>query len=223
MSKVLVGTMLCASLVAYGAAGRAADASAGEFTDDRYYLAAFGTFIQPGGDRNTHPGAGAGASFGKILNEYLNLEIRAFYQGMRAVGYPNYDPSYKSLPWDHGSINLTGATLDLQYYFARETFSPYAVFGLGVLHTSYLGSLDWQPFGADSANTNVSFAFEAGVGATWELADQFLLRGDVRYRGDTAPSNFRNADVAVVNDLLVNLGFVVPLGEKPRADGVATP
>jgi len=99
----------------------------------------------------------------------------------------------------------------------RDTFSPYAVFGVGAMNTSYLGSLDWQPFGADSSGTNVSFIFEAGAGATYELADNFLLRGDVRYRGDTAAYTLTRGHADVFNDLLVNLGFVIPLGDKTVA------
>ena len=56
-----------------------------------------------------------------------------------------------------------------------------------------------------------------GTGLSWELADNFLLRGDVRYRGDTAPGQVKQSEVALANDLLVNLGFVVPLGDKPEA------
>lgn len=189
-------------------------------SDDRFYLAPFGTFFKPGGDRNAQDGWGAGLGFGKMLNEYFNVEVRGFWQGAQANGYPNYKPSYERLPWDHGSINLAGGAIDLQYYLSRDTFAPYTVFSLGAMSTSYLGSLDWPPFDDDSRGTNISFIFEAGAGATYELADNFLLRGDVRYRGDTAPSNFRNSDVSVVNDLLVNLGFVIPIGDKP-APGAA--
>ncbi|MBS1214678.1 MAG: OmpA family protein [Proteobacteria bacterium] len=232
MEKILALTLLITALAAFGdegslpvtpAAGDAspnaepAAAPSSGFADDRYYLALFGTFILPGGDRNTRAGWGAGAGFGRAINEFLNLEIRGFWQGMQADGYPNFNPSYKSLPWDHGSMNLEGASLDLQYFFTRDWVSPYAVFGLGVMNSSYLGSLDWQPFANDMRDANVSFVFEAGAGATVELADNFLIRGDVRYRGDTAPSNFSHSDVAVVNDLLVNLGFVIPLGDKPGA------
>lgn len=183
--------------------------------DERYYVAPFGTFIKTGGDRNAQNGAGAGMGFGRAINEYLNIEVRGFWQGFSANGYPNYKESYRLLPWDHGSNNLQGGTVDFQYYFSRDALAPYAAFGLGAMNTSYLGSLDWPPFDGDSAGTNVSFVFEAGAGLTYELADYFLLRGDVRYRGDTAPSNFRGSEVAVVNDLLVNFGFVIPIGDKP--------
>jgi len=190
---------------------------ASEARDDRFYIAPFGTFIQPGGDRNAQSGWGAGMGFGKILDESFNIEVRGFWQHMQSNGYPNYKPAYETLRWDHGSMNLIGGAIDLQYYFTRETFSPYAVFSMGGMNTSYLGSLDWPPFDNDSRGTNISFVFETGLGATYELADNFLLRGDVRYRGDTAPSNFRGSDVSVLNDLLVNVGFVVPLGDKPAA------
>jgi OmpA-OmpF porin, OOP family len=202
-------------------AGKAAPQAAATGTqaesDRRYYLAPFGTFIKTGGVRNGNNGWGAGMGFGKMINENINLEVRGFWQGFHANGYPAYLSSYASLPWDHGSTNLVGGTVDFQYYLFRDTFSPYLAFGIGAMSTSYLGSLDWEPFNSDSSGTNISFVFEAGVGLTYELADFLLLRGDVRYRGDTAPGNFRNAEVAVANDLLVNFGFTVPLGAKPVA------
>ena len=181
-----------------------------EFLDDRFYLAPFGSFIYPGGDSNGITGWGAGLGVGKILNEYFNVEVRGFWQ--------NYG---NNIPGVGGHTDLTGGTVDLQYHFLggtssgyRDTFSPYAVFGVGGMNTSARTA-------SGTGRQEGSFIFEAGLGSTVELADNFLLRGDVRYRGNTANglpnAAGEKASNDVLNDLVVNLGFVVPLGEKVAA------
>jgi OOP family OmpA-OmpF porin len=181
----------------------------GEFLDDRFYIAPFGTYVHTGGDRHGFDGWGGGLAIGKIINEYFNVELKGFWQ--------NYS---NDIPGVGGRTDLTGGTVDLQYYFMRGTFSPYAVLGVGGMNTSFRT-------GDGRGNQESSFIFEAGVGATYELADNFLLRGDVRYRGDTANAQARytarpdNNDV--LNDLVVNLGFVIPLGEKPQAAPALAP
>ncbi len=49
-------------------------------TDDRFYVAPFGTFIQPGGDRESNSGWGGGMGFGKMIDEHFNVELKGFYQ-----------------------------------------------------------------------------------------------------------------------------------------------
>ena len=215
------------------AAAYAAPVGTGEFTDDRWYAAPFGTFLQPAGARNAQGGWGAGLALGKIINEYFNVEVRGFWQNVTNNGLPQLGAAYQphlnhSGTWNHGTTDFTGGTVDLQYYFMRDTFSPYAVFGLGGMNTSWGGSFPGYtgsalyPNGVPGHVKNVtgkqtsSFIFEAGAGATYELADNFLLRGDVRYRGDTAAGSWPG-NTSVFNDFLVNLGFVVPFGDKPGA------
>jgi OOP family OmpA-OmpF porin len=211
-------------------APQVAPVGTGEFTDDRWYAAPFGTFVQPGGDRNAQGGWGAGLALGKIINEYFNVEIKGFWQnwgnnGMANIGRPGFQ-AQGNAGWIDGATDVTGGTIDLQYYFMRDDFSPYAVFALGGMNNSWRGS----SIGAANHTGNgsfgtqtASFIFEAGAGATYELADNFLLRGDVRYRGDTAAGDYYNnyhgvgSNTSVFNDLVVNLGFVVPFGDKPGA------
>jgi OOP family OmpA-OmpF porin len=225
-----VGDTDAAATTEEPAASYAAPIGTGEFTDDRWYAAPFGTFIQPGGDRNAQGGWGAGLVLGKIINEYFNVEIRGFWQnwgnnGIANIGRRNFQ-NQLGQGWVDGATDLTGGTIDLQYYFLRDTFSPYAVFAVGGVNNSWRGSSVFAAnhtgngsFGTQTA----SFIFEAGVGATWELADNFLLRSDVRYRGDTAAGDYYNnihnvgSNTSVFNDLVVNLGFVVPFGDKPGA------
>jgi len=188
--------MLRKILIALGIAGIAATAVQADehfddhFMDDRWYVAPFGTYFNPGGDRNAKDDWGAGLGIGKIINEYFNVEVRGFWQHLNGNGYNG---------------DLTGGTVDLQYYFMRDVFSPYAVIGAGGMNTSAAG------------RSGASVIGEAGVGATYELHDNFLLRGDVRYRyvyegkGGVYPAEDD------FHDMVVNLGFVVPFGEKPRA------
>lgn len=168
-------------------------ANAEEFNDDRFYVAPFGTFIQPGGDRDAKGGWGGGLGIGKIINEYFNVELRGFWQGLDGK--------------NGGRADLTGGGVDLQYYFMRDTFSPYAVIGVGGMNTS-VHIPGYSKSGA-------SVFGEAGVGATYELHDNFLLRADVRYRynyeGNGGP--WPNEDD--FHDLVVNAGFVIPFGDKP--------
>jgi len=156
--------------------------------DDRWYIAPFGTFIKAGGDRGSDDGWGGGMGIGKMIDEHFNVEARGFWQGFGG----------NSGRWD-----LTGGTADLQYYLFRDTFSPYAVIGAGAMNTSHGG------------NSGTGFIGEAGVGFTYEVMDNFMLRSDVRYRYN---NNF-NAQVQPgtdeFHDMTVNVGFVIPFGEKP--------
>lgn len=179
------------------------------FLDDRFYVAPFGSFLYTGGDTKGMEGWGAGAGVGKIINEYFNVELKGFWQ--------NYGNDIRGVG---GHTDIAGGTVDLQYYFMRDTFSPYAVFGVGGMNTSARDL-------AGGGRAQSSFIFEAGLGATVELSDNFLLRGDVRYRGNTANalSGFNGATTKtdVLNDLVVNLGFVIPFGEKPTLAAAPAP
>ena len=228
-----------------------------EFLDDRFYVSPFGTYVHGGGDRNSFDGWGAGAGIGKILNENFNVEARGFWQEFK--GRP--DSMLGAAHQDASRFNsdLTGGTVDLQYYFFRDAFSPYIVAGIGGMNTSQRypgfgnpaagavahpelanaiaarpglvgaalnnggigGAVGLLPgAGYLGGGSKASFIFETGLGATYEILDNFLLRADVRYRLDTAPSSvnsraFQNSRPSVFNDLLVNVGFVVPFGDKP--------
>jgi OOP family OmpA-OmpF porin len=205
-----------------------------EFTDDRFYLAPFGTYVHGGGYRNGFDGWGGGLAIGKIINEYFKVEVKGIRKEYKGR------PDGALAPWGHEDItryhaDLTGGTVDLQYFFFRDDFSPYIVAavggmntsarfpGAGYLHQYYTGIPAYNGLGSGSV---ASFIFETGVGATYEILDNFLLRADVRYRLDTSPSSvdnrlYENRGPSVFNDLLVNVGFVVPLGDKPVKTAVA--
>lgn len=198
--------------------------SSSEFLDDRFYIAPFGSYLHTGGDTQGFDGWGGGLALGKIINEYFNVEVRGFWQAY-GNNYGNINHYNNGVAFG-GKTDLTGGTVDLQYYFFRDAFSPYTVLALGGmntstrLHSSVPGMNSWNAIGGNGYQQS-SFIFEAGLGATYEIMDNFLLRGDVRYRGNTA-NNFNRqtggfTNDGVLSDLVVNLGFVVPLGEKPVA------
>jgi OOP family OmpA-OmpF porin len=181
--------------------------------DDRWYLSPFGTFMQPGGDRKGLGGWGGGMGIGKMINEWLNIEVRGLW-----LNYSN------EIPGIGGQTDLTGGTVDALFFFDRDVFSPYWVAAVGGINESWRSGLGY-------GNQSAQFLFQTGVGAEVELADNFRLRGDVRYQLQTAPNqNLVYADgstqrwnAGVFNDLVVNAGFVIPLGEKPMPVAGAAP
>ncbi|MGZ5000862.1 MAG: OmpA family protein [Methylomonas sp.] len=163
--------------------------AAGHYQDDRWYVAPFATYIETGGDRKAADGWGGGLGVGKILNEHFNAELRGFYQGFGGTNGP----------WD-----LAGGTADIQYYFFRDRFSPYAVIGAGAMNT------------CASANCGVGLIGEAGLGATYEVNEHFLIRSDVRYRYNNNLNAHVQPGTDEFHDMTVNLGFVIPFGDKPQ-------
>ena len=179
------------ALVALTSLGLFSSAKADDTVDKRWYVSPFGTFVQPGCERNTDSGWGGGMGIGKILNEHFNVELKSFYQG--------YDSENKNGRWD-----ITGGTADIQYYISRGAFSPYTVIGLGAINSSHNGK------------SGTGFVGEAGAGLTYEISDNFLVRSDVRYRyNNNAGANLQQG-TNEFNDLVVNMGFVVPFGAKPK-------
>lgn len=195
------------------------------FMDDRWYIAPFGSFIQTGGDRNANAGWGGGMAFGKIINEYFNVEIKGFWNGWNHNGGVDGIRA-PGVTYRGGRSDYTGGTVDLQYYFMRDDFSPYVVFAVGGANTSRRNHGDINGNPVAWGRSSAGFVFEAGAGATYELADNFLLRADARYRGTTAqglntPYGNTINPVGVYSDLVVNVGFEIPLGDKPTSAAAA--
>jgi OOP family OmpA-OmpF porin len=178
--------------------GFAAAAQAEEFLDNRWYVAPFGSYVKPGGDRNSNAkGYGAGLGFGKILDEHFNVELRGFYNG--------FDDETNRFPQKNGQWDLAGGTADLQYYFCRHTFSPYTVIALGGMNSNVNG------------RSGIGIIGEAGAGFTYEILDNLLFRSDVRYRyNNNFNAHLTNNGTDEYHDMVVNVGFVVPLGPKPQ-------
>ncbi len=193
--------MVKKQLIALAMAGMsiASVAQAEEFLDNRWYVSPFGSFVKTGGDRDADDGWAAGMGIGKIINEHFNVELRGFYQEFG--GFTNVIPGQVR---SGGNWQSAGGTTDLQYYFMRGKLSPYAVLGAGATYT-------WVP-----ADAGVSFIGEAGAGLTYELTDNLLLRGDVRYRyTNDFGANFHSS-TNQYHDMVVNVGVVVPFGPKPK-------
>jgi OOP family OmpA-OmpF porin len=157
--------------------------------DDRWYVAPFATFINTGGDRKASDGWGGGVGVGKIIDKHFNVELKGFYQGFGG---------------DNGPWDLAGGAAEAQYYFFRDTFSPYAVIGLGGMNT------------CASANCGIGFIGEAGVGVSYELNDHLSIRSDVRYRYNNNFNAHVQPGTDEFHDMTVNLGVVIPFGEKPK-------
>lgn len=199
-------------------------------TDTRWYVAPFGTFITTGSG-SAGDGWGGGLAVGKMLDKHFNVEVKGFYNTTNYTGraYDNTRGLDLVGSRTSGDWNLAGATVDVQYFFMRDKFSPYAVFALGGMdtditstHTRINGVVE------NRSRSAATFIGEAGLGFTYELLDNLLVRSDVRYRfSDTFTNNNRvdnpvgyNNGIdtnAVNNDMTVNLGFVIPFGDKPRA------
>ncbi|WP_305910151.1 OmpA family protein [Methylomarinum sp. Ch1-1] len=163
--------------------------AADQIQDDRWYIAPFASFIKTGGDRKASDGWGGGMGLGKIIDQHFNVELRGFYQDFGGTNGP----------W-----SLTGGTADVQYYFFRDKFSPYTVVGIGGMNS------------CASANCGAGLIGEAGVGFTYELHDNFLLRSDVRYRYNNNLNAHVQPGTDEFHDMTVNVGFVIPFGDKPK-------
>jgi OOP family OmpA-OmpF porin len=61
------------------------------------------------------------------------------------------------------------------------------------------------------------------LGLTYEVADNFMLRTDVRYRYNNNMNNRVQTGSTEFNDMTVNVGFVIPFGEKPQHMAKAEP
>ncbi len=168
-----------------------------EFLDRRWYISPMGTFIQPGGDRDAKSGWGGYLGIGKIINRYLNLELKGIY-----------DEFDRTDSGGGGMFRQKGGGLDALFFFNRGEFSPYAVAGVGGVETTL----------QDREKTH--FIGEAGLGMLYKLDDHGTsIRSDVRYRYNddnvTVPGENR------FHDLVVNLGLLIPLGSAPEPVKVA--
>lgn len=168
--------------------------AADTFQDDRWYVAPFASFVKTGGDRDASDGWGGGMGVGKIIDKHFNVEVKGFYEGFGGTNGP----------WD-----LAGGSADVQYYFFRDKFSPYTVLGLGAMNT------------CASANCGVGLIGEAGAGFTYELHDNFLIRSDVRYRYNNNLNAHVQPGTDEFHDMTVNVGFVIPFGDKPKSTAMS--
>jgi OOP family OmpA-OmpF porin len=67
------------------------------------------------------------------------------------------------------------------------------------------------------SNCGAGVIGEAGLGFTYEINDNFLLRSDVRYRYNNNLNNHMQPGTDEFHDRTVNVGFVIPFGDKPKS------
>ncbi len=167
-----------------------------------WYIAPFGSFVHTGGDRGAEDGWGAGLGVGKVLDKHFNVEVKGFYNEFEGHGINQF----------HRDWRLAGGTADLQYFFNRNTFAPYAVVGVGGMSTAGLYN-----------RSGVGLIAETGLGFTYELSDDFLFRSDVRYRYNNNFDTQFGRGTDNFHDMTVNVGFVMPLGEKVKSTPAPAP
>lgn len=170
---------------------------------DDFYLAPFGSYLHSDENKEAFDGFGAGLAIGKEFNEYFNVEIRGFWQ--------KYDNDYSccqkvaNLSLD-GDSQLAGATVDVQVYLQRDTFSPYVVAGVGGMNTDYKMNSVFKQNQTSYRAQSPSFIFESGIGATYQITESVAFRSDVRYRLNSFLNNDNNGQA--FHDVTVNFGFV---------------
>jgi len=163
--------------------------AADQVDDNRWYISPFGNFVVTDQDRHARDAWGGGMGIGKIIDRHFNVELKGFYQGGNG---------------QYGTLNMSGGTADLQYYFWRDKFSPYSVIAVGGADSCVAGKCAPGILG------------EAGLGFSYEINDNFLIRSDVRYRYNNNFASHIQPGATEFNDMVVNVGFVIPFGDKPK-------
>ncbi len=177
-------SQLAAGALAACSLGLAALASAAPL-DTRVYVTPSVNYTWTDDQLHAKDNAGYGIGFGKAINETVNLELNATHAEYKR------DNGYAAL----GKVKDTGLMVDGLYFLSRDPkLSPYAVLGIGGVQTR------------TSGDSSTNFAANAGVGVMSWITDGVAIRADARYR-----YIHDNADR---NEGIVNVGLVIPFGEK---------
>ncbi len=152
------------------------------------YIAPMLSYIQADDGRSADNGFGIQVALGQQFSERWNLELNLNFD---ILSFENGNGEYKQ----------AGLQLDALYFFKRGELSIYGLVGVGMLGTTIPGDTENNP----SANI--------GLGLMHPINDSVQLRGEVRYRAD---SEDRIAGESRFDDLLVNVGVMIPFGEKPK-------
>lgn len=176
------------------------------FAEENFYIVALGNYLKPDKNTKSFDGFGSGLAIGKELNSHVNIELHGFWQ--------NYNNDYsccKNVKVDlDGESLLTGATVDIEWFFKRSDFSPYLVSAFGGMNTNYkMQAIIPEKTIYYEKNTS-SFIFEAGIGENYSLTNNLSLRADIRYRLNTFPSVVNDKSNNLFNDLVVNFGLSTP-------------
>lgn len=175
----------------------------------RPYLSGLFSYIAEEDDRDAlignqpgvvQEGKGFQLSVGKAINKHFGFEIAGFGHN-----------------FSHGSQGQTGmqeygGKIDGLLFYSRDPrFSPYFGIGVGGVRTDLKGAnqTSTDPF----ADIGVGFMKYFDVAGT-DLA----LRGDLRYRTIFVDEDaFGGSSQDNVSEPVLKVGFVVPLGSRPKA------
>lgn len=196
---------LLGAVVATAAPVQAAD----EYREMRPYISGLYSHVFEEDDRDELVGGGANAldsgqglqlSVGKAINRWLGFEIAAFGQ--------NYDSGVRSAP----TMRDYGGKIDgLFFYDRKRSFSPYFGLGLGSIQTDIknTGRSSTDPF----ADVGVGFM------KFFEISGAELgFRMDLRYRNIFLKDDaFGGSGQDDLGEAVLKVGFVVPLGSRPKA------
>jgi len=159
--------------------------------DSRPYLAPGFSYTIADSDRNSDDGFGAFFGVGKPLSLHWNLEVAARANKL-------------DLSNGKSSFSQEGGMVDGLFFLNRDAmFAPYAVLGAGAMRSTLNGT------------SSKNAAVNAGIGFVHTMTKDGLgLRADVRYRMDMDDKNVAGQDS--FGDVVVNVGLVMPLGERVK-------
>lgn len=179
-------------------------AIAKEAFDNRLYVAPAVSYIWTDEDRNSSRNDyGLSLGLGKALSENFNLELKGFVNNFEHLS---------SETKDENQWRSFGSTLDLQYYFNRNDLAPYAVVGAGFMNSRVDG------------RSATGIIGEAGLGLSYKICDAISLRSDVRYRyNDNFDKHLVDNETTTYNEMIVNVGVVIPFGKAPSKAAEYTP
>lgn len=164
--------------------------------DDRWY-----TSVQLGttfADADDFDIGGAGYfSFGKGLTKHFRLEVSGFYSNLSLDGSDEGDDYEK---WGLGVDGL----------YSFNPGSDLEFFGIGALHgvNVNIGGFNYN-----------SPQIDLGVGALLPLSDNFMLRGEYRYRMDFHAQEFDNS--YTFYDHVLTIGAHIPFGSISKTKSTA--
>jgi len=167
--------------------------------DPRWYLAPTVNYTVADTKRNADDGWGLGLALGKQIAPNWNLEGVLHGSSLDRKG-------------SSGSYDVSGGALDLLYFYNRNpSFAPYAVAGLGALHTTASGG-----YKDNSMLANI------GLGFLTQVSDNIDLRADARYRwSGNDGAVFRHGPN--FSDWLFSVGVQIALGDLPKAKAAPAP
>ena len=203
--------------------------------DNRFYIEPFGSytwgnsntknsfrpflgntpFATPliGGQGNVN-GMGAGLTVGKIINRWLNLEVRGSYEWLG--GEADLAP---------GKFSNIPLGVNALIFYKREGFQPFIIVGGGGAEERTQGGIipgSFNAFGlplSTSGQNKWGWMANAGAGALYPITDNISVRvdGGYRWQENNSPSrSFSARNNGNLGFWVVNAGVQIALGPKPQ-------